>query len=89
MTVLGIGAQGRRGRPQIMMEVGGKMLNLFIDTGSEVTLVRKSALEGVTSIKAHKKRNIELTGVAGKVLPTSGEFDIKFQISDEKSCVHR
>jgi len=71
-----------------MLNIEGKLLQAFIDTGSQVTLIKKEAVAHLSPRKsfiAHRG----LRGVAGKELPVIEELDVEVRLISGKRLIHR
>ncbi|ROT85924.1 hypothetical protein C7M84_003759 [Penaeus vannamei] len=70
------------GRPVVALSVDGKTLLCFIDTGSQVTLVKPSALEVIDPAKKlqHHASSKILQGIAGELFQPSAEVMLGFVI---------
>ena len=78
----------RYGRPLVILSIGGKKLQCFIDTGSSASLIKKSAISMINvASRSHKPR--QLVGVNGTLLNTLEERDVDVRISGDVSVVHR
>lgn len=76
------------GRPTVMLDIEGKSLQAFIDTGSQVILIKKAAVAHLSprkSFVAHRG----LKGVAGNELPVIEELDIEVWLRSGKWLIHR
>jgi len=74
------------GRPLIQLFCDRSRKEAFLDTGSSVSLVKRTSLENVSS-RIHPCVK-SLTDVSGSTLQTGGEVDIDIQIAG-MSCKHR
>ncbi|ROT82635.1 hypothetical protein C7M84_024207 [Penaeus vannamei] len=74
------------GRPVVALSVDGKTLLCFIDTGSQVTLVKPSALEVIDPAKKlrHYASSKILQGVSGEPFHPAAEVTLSFNI--KRSC---
>lgn len=76
------------GRPTVMINVGGKKVVGFIDTGSAVSLINSSSLNWFKfASRARKARS--LVGVTGTLLETIEERDVEVKISPSLKVIHR
>ena len=76
------------GRPLVQIMVNGTKLQGFVDTGSEVTLLKSERMKGLNIRRQYKATRV-LKGVSGKILPSQTECDVKFTISKSVKCQHR
>ena len=72
----------------MQIEINGVMLTAFIDTGSELTLIKTTAVKNLSQIKL-RRSNRALIGVSGKTLEVSSEVDLKFIVRTGIHCQHR
>ncbi|ROT68897.1 hypothetical protein C7M84_012959 [Penaeus vannamei] len=79
------------GRPVVALSVDGKTLLCFIDTGSQVTLVKPSALEVLDPAKKlrHHASSKILQGVSGEPFHPAAEVTLSFNISKDLVLLHR
>ncbi|ROT75476.1 Gag-Pol polyprotein [Penaeus vannamei] len=79
------------GRPVVALSVDGKTLLCFIDTGSQVTLVKPSALEVIDPAKKlrHYASSKILQGVSGEPFHPAAEVTLSFNISKDLVLLHR
>lgn len=78
----------KTGRPTTQLTVNGVRLTAFIDTGSEITLIKKEVLSTLPSCKTRSSSRT-LRGVAGKIIEVCEEVDLKFTIGNQVKCRHR
>ncbi|ROT78570.1 hypothetical protein C7M84_002717 [Penaeus vannamei] len=79
------------GRPVVALSVDGKTLLCFIDTGSQVTLVKPSALDVIdpaNKLRHHASSKI-LQGVSGEPFHPAAEVTLSFTISPDLVLLHR
>ncbi|ROT75469.1 hypothetical protein C7M84_006011 [Penaeus vannamei] len=79
------------GRPVVALSVDGKTLLCFIDTGSQVTLVKPSALEVIDPAKKlrHYASSKILQGVSGEPFHPAAEVTLSLTISPDLVLLHR
>ncbi|ROT84300.1 hypothetical protein C7M84_022504 [Penaeus vannamei] len=79
------------GRPVVALSVDGKTLLCFIDTGSQVTLVKPSALEVLDPAKKlrHHASSKILQGVSREPFHPAAEVILSFTISPDLVLLHR
>lgn len=64
------------------------MINAFIDTGSEATLLKHSAQTLIAPSRTSEPRR-RLQGASGASLAITGERDVILQINDKNIVTHR
>ena len=77
-----------KGRPLIKLVVNGRALTCFLDTGSEVTLVKDSAAKLLPGVRLLGSART-LQGMSGPPSDVMGEVDITFTIHHELELIHR
>ncbi|XP_037777067.1 uncharacterized protein LOC119574050 [Penaeus monodon] len=79
------------GRPLVGLNINGKTTLCFLDTGSEATLIKPSAIAMITSCQKlqHKPSNKILRGVTGQPLHVSAEVTLHFHMADDSTIVHQ
>jgi len=86
-----ITAQGPCGRPLVKIRVGGVAVTAFIDTGSEVTLLKMGASQSMTPKRIyHEGRG--LRGVSGRLFEATSEWDVDVSFGNGRrirKCCHR
>lgn len=86
-----IAAQGPCGRPLVKIRVHGIPMTAFIDTGSEVTLLKMERTKSITPKRIyHQARG--LRGVSGRLFEATSEWDVKISLGDgrkTRQCHHR
>lgn len=77
----------KRGRPLVRLHVNGKICTCFVDTGSEVTILKESTCE---KLNISSVTPIERTfkGASGVVFNGLGEVHVKVSIEDTVKCNH-
>jgi len=76
------------GQPMIVLEVGGRPFSCFLDTGSEVTMVKKEAVTCMLGVRLHASLRA-LQGVSGWPVPVVAEADLTFTINPKSTVIHR
>ena len=64
------------------------MVTAFIDTGSELTIIKKPSVLKIPKIKL-RTCNRALTGISGKTIDIAAEVDLKFFVRSDLYCQHR
>lgn len=79
--------QIKRGRPLIRLLVNGMICTCFVDTGSEVTILKESACR---KLNVMSLTPIERTfkGASGAIFSGQGEVNVHFSIEDTVQCTH-
>nr|XP_027228496.1 uncharacterized protein LOC113820359 [Penaeus vannamei] len=77
-----------RGRPQVILPVNDRKITCFIDTGSEVTVLKEEAAKLLPGIRMLRSSRT-LKGVAGMPKSVEAEADLKFTIHPGLDLVHR
>jgi len=72
----------------VRLMISGKMINAFIDTGSEATLLKHSAQTLIAPSRTSEPRR-RLQGASGASLAITGERDVILQINDKNIVTHR
>jgi len=72
----------------IVLEVEGKTFSCFLDTGSEVTMVKREAVTRLPGVRLHASSRA-LQGVSGQSTPAVAEVDLAFTIHPKLSVTHR
>jgi len=72
----------------IVLEVEGKTFSCFLDTGSEVTMVKREAVTRLPGVRLHASSRA-LQGVSGQPTPAVAEVDLAFTIHPKLSVTHR
>jgi len=76
-----------KGRPTIQVRVNNAVLTAFVDTGSEVTILKASVASNMPDTKIlHSSKTLQ--GVAGAPMSVLGEMDVGFTIGKSK-LLHR
>ena len=78
----------RTGRPLIKVNVNGVLLTGFVDTGSEMTIIKDEILP-LLKIKKPLTATRHLRGVSGKALSVNTECNVRFSVNEHVSVVHR
>lgn len=77
----------RKGRPMVTLFIKGKPVQVFIDTGSELSLIKEECL---SKFKLKGRPNTRrLQGVTGTEMKSDLECHIKFFVADHLHCTHR
>ncbi|ROT80214.1 hypothetical protein C7M84_001065 [Penaeus vannamei] len=85
-----ITAQGPCGRPLVKIRVGGVAVTAFIDTGSEVTLLKMVLHNNDSKRIYHEGRG--LRGVSGRLFEATSEWDVDVSFGNGRrirKCCHR
>ncbi|ROT64090.1 putative retrovirus-related Pol polyprotein from transposon gypsy [Penaeus vannamei] len=82
---------GLSGRPLVGLNINGKTTLCFIDTGSEATLIKPSAVAMIVSHQKlqHRTSTKILRGVTGQPLQVSTEVTLHFQMAEDSVIVHQ
>jgi len=73
-----------KGRPTIQVQVNNEILTAFVDTGSEVTILKASVASNMPDTKImHSSKTLQ--GVAGAPMSVLGEMDVGFTIGKIKT----
>jgi len=78
----------QKGRPLVCLQVNGKTTVCFLDTGSEVTIVKEAhvnMLPGVRLLQTSRS----LQGVSGPPSPVVAEADLTFRLHSDFVLTHR
>ena len=87
-SALPVASDVRFGRAMCTLWMNGKEVTAFIDTGSEVTLVKSQVAHQLHIPRTLGTRRT-LTGVSGSEISADFEFDASFILSSTVRCVHR
>ena len=70
------------------MIINGVELLAFIDTGSQVTVIKPSEATRFYQVTRHATKK-KLQGVAGVLLSVEAEVDLQYQVTDKADMTHR
>ncbi|ROT61294.1 hypothetical protein C7M84_020936 [Penaeus vannamei] len=76
------------GRSMIVLNVEGKPFSCLLDTGSEVTMVKREAVTRLPGVRLHASSRA-LQGVSGQPTPAMAEVDLAFTNHPKLSVTHR
>jgi len=84
-------AQGPCGRPLVKIRVHGVPMTAFIDSGSEVTLLKIEGTKSITPKRIHHQVR-GLRGVSGRLFEATSEWDVEISLGNGRKirrCHHR
>jgi len=77
----------KTGRPLMMIQINGVLCTCFIDTGSEVTLIKESMKEKL-SLRSFLPSSRTLRGASGHSFRTLQNVNLLFRLSEAITCNH-
>jgi len=80
-------SQIKRGRPLVRIHVNGMICTCFVDTGSEVTLIKESTLNKLNILSVTPVGRT-FKGASGAIFSGLGEINVNFSIEDAVKCNH-
>lgn len=75
------------GRPNFEVRVNGKRLVVFLDTGSQATLIKAEAFRTISQVRL-KLCNKRLTAVNGQTIEIVGQCTLNFEVEKDKIQPH-
>ena len=71
----------------LTLEIGGSPLDVMLDSGSSVSLIRKASLNQIHSVDLQEVRNVNLVMASGEQLPVIGHVSTAVKI-ENKEVLH-
>ena len=79
--------QGRRKELIVQVLIGGKSVDLELDTGASVTIIPNHVWSGVLEAKPLQQADVKLKSYSGHEIPVLGEARVQVSYGDQQACL--